>query len=55
LIALVSRIRQTVLGLIDRPKSAEALLAKSAVESRLSGNLVWQIASQVIALTIARS
>jgi hypothetical protein len=55
LIASVSRIRQTVLGLIDRPKSAEALLAKSAVESRLNGNLVWQTASQAIALTIARS
>src|SRR5262249_12471100 len=40
LIASVSRIRQTVLGLIDRPKSVEARSAKSAVDSRLSGNLV---------------
>ena len=55
LIASVSRIRQTVLGLIDRPKAIEVLWAKSEVDRRLSGNLVWQTASQAIALTIARS
>jgi hypothetical protein len=48
-------MRQTVLGLIDRPKAVEAWLAKSEVDNRLSGNLVWQTASQAIALTIARS
>jgi hypothetical protein len=51
----VSRIRQTVLGLIDRPKAIEVLSAKSEVDSRLNGNLVWQTVSQAIALTIARS
>jgi len=51
----VSRIRQTVLGLIERPKAIEVLSAKSEVDSRLNGNLVWQTASQAIALTIARS
>jgi hypothetical protein len=55
LIASVSRIRQTVLELIDRPKAIEVLSAKSEADSRLSGNLVWQTASQAIALTIARS
>jgi hypothetical protein len=33
-------MRQTVLGLIDRPKAVEVLSAKSEVDSRLSGNLV---------------
>ena len=55
MIASVSRIRQTVLGLIERPKATDVLSARSEVDSRLSGNLVWQTASQAIALTIARS
>ena len=44
-----------MLGLIDRPKFAEALSAKSEVDRRLRGYLVWRTASQAIALTIARS
>ena len=48
-------MRQTVLGLIHRPNPVETLSAKSEVDSRLSGSLVWQTASQAIALTIARS
>ena len=55
LIASVSRIRQTVLGLIGRPKAEEARSARSDVESRLSGCLDWQTASHAIALTSARS
>ena len=55
LIASVSRMRQTVLGPIDRPKADEARAARSDVESRLSGNLDRQTASHAIALTIARS
>src|SRR5271157_758595 len=55
LIASASRMRQTVLGLMDRPKAVAARSARSEVERRLSGNLVWQTASQATALTIARS
>jgi hypothetical protein len=54
-IASVPRMRQTVLGLIDRPKAAAARLAKSEVDRRLSGDLVWLTVSQATALTIARS
>src|SRR5262249_45426615 len=55
LIASQSRMRQTVLGLTDRPKAAAARSAKSEVDRRLSGNLVWLTASQATALTTARS
>src|SRR5271157_4707365 len=55
LIASVSRMRQTVLGLMDRPKATAARSARSEVDRRLSGNLVWLTASQATALTIARS
>src|SRR5262249_3223954 len=48
-------MRQTVLGLTDRPKAAAARSAKSEVDRRLSGNLVWLTASQATALTTARS
>ena len=48
-------MRQTVLGLIDRPKAVAARSARSAVDRRLSGNLVWLTASQATALTTARS
>ena len=44
-----------MLELIDRPKALEVLSARSEVDSRLSGNLVWQTVSQAIAYTIARS
>jgi hypothetical protein len=37
------------------PVNGYALLAKSEVDRRLSDNLVWQTASQAIALMIARS
>jgi hypothetical protein len=48
-------MRQMVLGLIGRRKAVEILVAKSAVDNRLSGNLVWQTASHAIALTTAWS
>jgi hypothetical protein len=55
LIASVSRNRQTLLGLIERPRAVEVLSAKSEADSRLSGNLVWHTASQAIASKIAQS
>src|SRR6516165_5656015 len=48
-------MRQTVLGLIGRPRAVAARAAKSAVDSRLNGNLVRETASQAIALMIAWS
>ena len=48
-------MRQTVLGLIGRPRAVAASAAKSAVDSRLNGNLVRETASQAIALMIAWS
>ena len=48
-------MRQTVLGLIGWPKAVAARAARSVVDNRLNGNLVWQTASQAIALTTAWS
>jgi hypothetical protein len=48
-------MRQTVLALIDRLKATAARSARSEVDWRLSGNLVWLTASHATALTIARS
>src|SRR5206468_6128544 len=55
LIASASRMRQTVLGLMGWPRAVVARAAKSEVDKRLNGNLVWQTASQAIALTTAWS
>src|SRR5271165_7073304 len=55
LIASLSRMHQTVLGLMDRPKARAARSARSEVDRRLSGNLLWLTASHATALTIARS
>jgi hypothetical protein len=44
-----------VLGLIDRRRAVAARAVRSEVDNRLSGNLVWQTASQAIALTTAWS
>src|SRR6202035_2003689 len=51
LIASASRMRQTVLGLMARPRAVEARAARSVVDSRLSGSWVWLTASQAMALT----
>src|SRR4051794_6943505 len=53
--ASASRIRQTVLGLIARPKATVARAARSVVESRLRGNFVGETASHATALTRAWS
>src|SRR4051794_24039079 len=55
LMASASRMRQTVLGLIVRPRAVAARAARSAVESRLRGNFVWATASHAMALTRAWS
>jgi hypothetical protein len=55
LIASASRMRQTVLELMARPRAVEARAARSVVDNRLKGSWVWLTASQAMALTTAWS